>query len=95
MDKKKVVISFCEAGQGHIVTAQSIAESLESKYGDKIEVVRDYVYRDSGDKVLIDHEKYLVKEVRRANKNRFHQIGRASVGKECVRRCRSRWSPYH
>ena len=23
------------------------------------------------------------------------QIGRASVGKECVRRCRSRWSPYH
>ena len=74
MDKKKVVISFCEAGQGHIVTAQSIAESLESKYGDKIEVVRDYVYRDSGDKVLIDHEKYLVKEVRRANKNRFHLV---------------------
>ena len=23
------------------------------------------------------------------------QIGRASVGKECVRRCRSRWSPDH
>ena len=25
----------------------------------------------------------------------IEQIGRASVGKECVRRCRSRWSPYH
>ena len=25
----------------------------------------------------------------------YHEIGRASVGKECVRRCRSRWSPYH
>ena len=25
----------------------------------------------------------------------FPEIGRASVGKECVRRCRSRWSPYH
>ena len=25
----------------------------------------------------------------------FAEIGRASVGKECVRRCRSRWSPYH
>ena len=25
----------------------------------------------------------------------LEQIGRASVGKECVRRCRSRWSPYH
>ena len=23
------------------------------------------------------------------------EIGRASVGKECVRRCRSRWSPDH
>ena len=23
------------------------------------------------------------------------EIGRASVGKECVRLCRSRWSPYH
>ena len=26
---------------------------------------------------------------------RRSKIGRASVGKECVRRCRSRWSPYH
>ena len=25
----------------------------------------------------------------------FDQIGRASVGKECRTRCRSRWSPYH
>ena len=25
----------------------------------------------------------------------YNEIGRASVGKECVRRCRSRWSPYH
>src|SRR3546814_2639504 len=25
----------------------------------------------------------------------FDQIGRASVGKECVSTCRSRWSPYH
>src|SRR3546814_21114589 len=23
------------------------------------------------------------------------QIGRATVGKACVRTCRSRWSPYH
>ena len=27
--------------------------------------------------------------------NQIEEIGRASVGKECVRRCRSRWSPYH
>src|SRR3546814_21113858 len=26
---------------------------------------------------------------------RNKEIGRASVGKECVSTCRSRWSPYH
>ena len=25
----------------------------------------------------------------------FVEIGRASVGKECIAVCRSRWSPYH
>src|SRR3546814_12704583 len=25
----------------------------------------------------------------------YVEIGRASVGKECVSTCRSRWSPYH
>ena len=30
-----------------------------------------------------------------AETDKFEEIGRASVGKECVRRCRSRWSPYH
>ena len=72
--KKRVAISFCEAGQGHIVTAQSVAESLEKKYGDKIEVIRDYSYRDSGEKVLVDHEQFLIKDVCRANKNRFHLV---------------------
>lgn len=72
--KKKVAISFCEAGQGHIVTAQSVAESLEKKYGDRIEVIRDYSYRDSGEKVLVDHEQFLIKDVCRANKNRFHLV---------------------
>ena len=25
----------------------------------------------------------------------YHQIGKRRVGKECLRLCRSRWSPYH
>lgn len=74
MAKKKVVITFCEAGQGHIVTAQSIAESLERKYGDKIEVVSDYVFRDSNDKTLIWYENFSIQEVYRANKNKFHLV---------------------
>ena len=72
MKKKKVVVTFCEAGQGHIVTAQSIAESLEKKYGDKVDVVRDYIFRDSNDKALIKYEKFSIKEVYRANNNKLH-----------------------
>lgn len=72
MDKKKIVITYCEAGQGHIVTAESIAESLERKYSDKIDVVRDYIFRDSNDKTLIKYEKFSIKEVYRANNNRLH-----------------------
>ena len=47
-----------EAGHGHIVTAEAIAECLEAKYGDKLEIVRDYVFRDSHDKELQKYEKF-------------------------------------
>lgn len=72
MKKKKIVVQFIEAGQGHIVTAEAIAECLERKYSDKIEVVRDYSFRDSGDKTLEKYEKFSIKEVYKANRNRFH-----------------------
>lgn len=70
--KKRVVITFVEAGQGHIVTAQAIAESLEKLYGDEIEVVRDWIFRADKDKELIDHEQFLIKDVKYANKHKGH-----------------------
>ncbi|MBQ7351746.1 MAG: hypothetical protein IJW59_02620 [Clostridia bacterium] len=72
MKKKKVVIQFVEAGMGHIVTAEAIAECLEKKYSDKLEIIRDYVFRDSQDPDLINYEKFSINEVRKANKNKFH-----------------------
>ena len=39
---------------------------------------------------------YLIKSNKTSNPyETSEEIGRASVGKECVRRCRSRWSPDH
>lgn len=70
--KKKVVVQFIEAGQGHIVTAEAIAECLERKYSDKIEVVRDYVFRDSDDKAMQKYEQFSINEVYKANKNKWH-----------------------
>lgn len=78
MKKKRVLITFVEAGQGHIVTAEAIANGLEKLYGDSIEVIRDYIFRDSGDKDLVKYEKFLVKEVKRSNKNPLH------LGFQCV-----------
>ncbi len=72
MEKKKVLVTFCEAGQGHIVTAEAIAESLEKKYKDKIDVERCYVFRDSPDKNLQKYEQFAINDVKRSNKNKLH-----------------------
>lgn len=72
MRKKKVVVQFMEAGHGHIVTAEAIAECLESKYGDKLEIVRDYVFRDSHDKELQKYEKFTINDVKKSHANKMH-----------------------
>ena len=38
---------------------------------------------------------HLVKEIDALGGAMAAEIGRACVGKECLRLCRSRWSPYH
>ena len=38
MKRTKILVTFVEAGQGHIVTAEAICESLEKKFGDKVEI---------------------------------------------------------
>ena len=54
--------------------------ALDPKTADTIMALTDRVVREKGlTAIMVTH----------------NQIGRASVGKECVRRCRSRWSPYH
>lgn len=72
MRKKKVVVQFMEAGHGHIVTAEAIAECLEEKYGDKLEIIRDYVFRDSKDKELQKYEKFTISDVKKAHANKMH-----------------------
>lgn len=66
MRKPKVVVTFIEAGMGHIVSAKAIAEALQNRYGNEIEVVEQYVCKEND--VLSKFEKYLVKEVKRMNK---------------------------
>lgn len=65
--KKRVVVTFVEAGQGHIITAEAIAQSLEKKYPNEIEVIRDYIFKN-GDNSLKKHEQMLIKNVKASNK---------------------------
>lgn len=67
--KKRVVVTFVEAGQGHIVTAEAIAQSLEKKYANEIEVIRDYIFKE-GDDSLKKHEQMLIKNVKASNKHK-------------------------
>lgn len=69
--KKKVVITFCEAGQGHIVTAQAILDSLKDKYSDLVDIEPVYIFRDSKSEVLRKYGEFSVKEVLKSNKNKY------------------------
>ncbi len=50
--KPKALFSFVEAGMGHIIPETAIADVFERKYGDKVEVVRSYVFKESKSKAV-------------------------------------------
>ncbi len=64
-NKPRVLVTYIEAGLGHIVTAQAISDALSDFYGDKIELIDSFVLRDSGNRLLEKYEEYMVNEVRR------------------------------
>ena len=70
MRKPRVIISYIEAGMGHIVSAKAISESLKKKYADQLEIYDLYLGKEN--KVLEKYEKDLVNNVKSANKNAFY-----------------------
>lgn len=67
--KPKVLITYIEAGMGHIMSATSISESLHQAYGADLEIIDDYVCRDAG-QTLAKFEKSLVKSVKAYSRGR-------------------------
>lgn len=59
--KPRILITYVEAGMGHIVSAQAIAESLKAKYGDKAEIIESHILRDSDNPILPKYEEFLVR----------------------------------
>ena len=63
--KKRILVTYIEAGFGHITTANSIADAIEALHDPNIELIRKYTFH--GDPLLEKVEKGYVKEVKWAN----------------------------
>lgn len=63
-DKKPVaLVTYVEAGLGHIVSAEAISEALKSRHLNKLDVRDRYVMRDSGNDLLVKQEQFMIKSV--------------------------------
>jgi len=70
LEKKRVLVTYIEAGFGHITTANSIADALEALHDPNIEVIRKYTFKD--DPYLHKIEKGFVRDVKWANTFPWH-----------------------
>lgn len=62
-EKPKVLITYIEAGMGHIMSATAISDSLHQIYGDKLAIIDDYICHNAG-KTLQKFENFLIKSVK-------------------------------
>lgn len=62
---KKILITFMEAGYGHITTAQAILEALQMQELEDVEIIGKYMFRNS--ELLQRFENFFIREVKRAN----------------------------
>lgn len=63
MNKPRVLFPYTEAGLGHIMPMNSIADEFERLYGDKVECVRSRFFTETGNRNLMKYEKHLTDSV--------------------------------
>jgi len=68
--KKRVLVTYIEAGFGHITTANSIADAIEALHDPNIEVIRGHMFKN--DPTLRKLEQKFIKDVKRANTYPWH-----------------------
>lgn len=73
MKKPRVVFPFTEAGLGHIMPMNSIADEFEKLYGDKVECVRSRFFTETDNPNLIKYERHLSNSV--VSYNRHPAVG--------------------
>lgn len=68
--KTRILVTFIEAGFGHITTAASIADAIEGLHDPNIEVIRKYTFKDHP--TLFKIEQRFIRDVKWANTFPFH-----------------------
>ena len=63
--KKKILVTYVEAGLGHIVAAQAILDALNMANDGSVEIVAKDIFKE--DEQLINHEKFLISETKKAS----------------------------
>ncbi len=69
MYKPRVVFPYTEAGLGHIMPLNAIADKFEELYSDRVEIVRSQFFTESGNEDLKIFEERLSSTVVRANRH--------------------------
>ncbi len=72
MKKPRVIFPYTEAGLGHIMPLNSIADEFERLYGDRVEIVRSQFFTESNEPKLVSYEKRLSQEVVKHNRHPFY-----------------------
>lgn len=73
MKKPRVLFPYTEAGLGHIMPMNSIADEFEKLYGDRVECVRSKFFTETDNPSLIRYEQHLSNSV--ASYNRYPAMG--------------------
>ena len=66
MGKYRVLVTYVEAGMGHIISAEAVANALEKYYPDEVEVIRCNIFTDTNDKLLVKYQQFLIDEVKKS-----------------------------
>ena len=98
--KPRIVFTFIEAGMGHIIPETAVADAMEKKYGDAVEVVRSRFYQETGNAAMKKFELSLVKPVEKQSRSRIYgrlcvlgnQLFGDTVAHEFVMRIRGPYS---
>lgn len=67
---KKILVTFVEAGLGHIVTAQAILDALNLVADENVEIIAKDIFREN--ELLRKQEEFFIKETKKASKEPLH-----------------------